>query len=57
MSSPRSAAIEGTPGCVQFAGKYYLPAIWQYVGRRNLLAEVQDDGVPSDFVLGMTLAI
>jgi hypothetical protein len=32
----RSAAIEGTPGCVQFAGKYYLPAIWQYVGRRSI---------------------
>jgi hypothetical protein len=43
----RSAATEGTPGCVQLAGKYYLPAIWQYVGRRNLLAEVEDDGVPS----------
>ncbi len=57
VSSRRSAATEGTPGCVQLAGKYYLPAILQYTGRSNLLAKEQDDGVPSDFVLGMTLAI
>lgn len=45
------------PGSLQFAGKPHLPAIWHSAGRSNLLAEVQDDGVPSDFVLGMTLAI
>jgi len=42
---------------LQYAGKTHLPAIWHSVGRSNLLAEVEDDGVPSDFVLGMTLAI
>jgi hypothetical protein len=42
---------------MQLAGKYNLPAILQYTGRRNLLAEAEDDGVPSYFVLGMTLAI
>jgi hypothetical protein len=34
-----------------------LSAIWHSAGRSNLLAEVKDVGVPSDFVLGMTLAI
>jgi len=27
VSSRRSAATEGTPGCMQLANKYYLPAI------------------------------
>jgi len=41
---------------MQLICKFYLPIILHPAGRSNLLAEVQDDGVPSSFVLGMTLA-
>jgi len=41
---------------MQLAGKFYLPIILHPTGRRNFLSKVQDDGVPSSFVLGMTLA-
>jgi len=47
---------EGSPGCMQLICKFYLPIILHPTGRRNFLSKVQDDGVPSSFVLGMTLA-